>query len=78
MAVPVLEPRVAAEARRNRPLVLEKRDGTVLTPGPVQAKPLQGSAVGRTCGGAGQSMPAGVGLPTLRIDGLTLDGTRVA
>ena len=28
-----------------------------------------------TCGKDGQSVPVGVGLPTLRIDGLTVGGT---
>jgi TldD protein len=31
-----------------------------------------------TCGKDGQSIPVGVGLPTLRIDNLTVGGTRVA
>lgn len=31
-----------------------------------------------TCGKDGQSVPVGVGLPTLRIDGITVGGTRVA
>jgi TldD protein len=30
-----------------------------------------------TCGKDGQSVPVGVGLPTIRIDGLTVGGTRV-
>ncbi|HXG03417.1 MAG TPA: metallopeptidase TldD-related protein, partial [Candidatus Binatia bacterium] len=30
-----------------------------------------------TCGKDGQSVPVGVGLPTLRIDGLTVGGTHV-
>jgi len=29
-----------------------------------------------TCGKDGQSVPVGVGLPTIRIDGLTVGGTR--
>jgi TldD protein len=29
-----------------------------------------------TCGKEGQSVPVGVGLPTLRIDGLTVGGTQ--
>jgi TldD protein len=29
-----------------------------------------------TCGKDGQSVPVGVGLPTLRIDGITVGGTR--
>jgi TldD protein len=29
-----------------------------------------------TCGKNGQSVPVGVGLPTIRIDGLTVGGTR--
>ena len=29
-----------------------------------------------TCGKDGQQVPVGVGLPTLRIDGLTVGGTR--
>jgi TldD protein len=29
-----------------------------------------------TCGKDGQSVPVGVGLPTLKIDGLTVGGTR--
>ncbi|MGB6089929.1 MAG: metallopeptidase TldD-related protein, partial [Candidatus Binataceae bacterium] len=33
------------------------------------------SGVG-TCGKDGQSVPVGVGLPTIRIDGLTVGGTR--
>jgi TldD protein len=32
------------------------------------------SGVG-TCGKEGQSVPVGVGMPTLRIDGLTVGGT---
>ncbi|HEY8205928.1 MAG TPA: metallopeptidase TldD-related protein, partial [Myxococcaceae bacterium] len=31
-----------------------------------------------TCGKDGQSVPVGVGLPTLRIDGITVGGTKVA
>ena len=31
-----------------------------------------------TCGKDGQSVPVGVGLPTLRIDGITVGGTRVS
>jgi TldD protein len=31
-----------------------------------------------TCGKAGQGVPVGVGLPTLRIDGLTVGGTQAA
>jgi TldD protein len=31
-----------------------------------------------TCGKEGQSVPVGVGLPTIRIDGLTVGGTAVA
>jgi TldD protein len=30
-----------------------------------------------TCGKDGQSVPVGVGLPTIRIDGITVGGTRV-
>jgi TldD protein len=30
-----------------------------------------------TCGKDGQSVPVGVGLPTLRIDDITVGGTRV-
>ena len=30
-----------------------------------------------TCGKNGQSVPVGVGQPTLKIDGLTVGGTRV-
>ena len=33
------------------------------------------SGVG-TCGKDGQSVPVGVGLPTIRIDGITVGGTR--
>jgi len=29
-----------------------------------------------TCGKDGQSVPVGVGLPTIRIDGITVGGTR--
>jgi TldD protein len=29
-----------------------------------------------TCGKNGQSVPVGVGLPTIRINGLTVGGTR--
>jgi TldD protein len=29
-----------------------------------------------TCGKAGQSVPVGVGLPTIRIDELTVGGTQ--
>jgi TldD protein len=29
-----------------------------------------------TCGKDGQSVPVGVGLPTIKIDGLTVGGTR--
>ena len=29
-----------------------------------------------TCGKDGQSVPVGVGLPTMRIDGLTVGGTQ--
>ena len=47
----------------------------------------RGSAIGNdmtldpgigTCGKAGQGVPVGVGLPTLRIDGLTVGGTQAA
>ena len=31
-----------------------------------------------TCGKDGQSVPVGVGLPTIRIDGLTVGGTQAA
>jgi len=30
-----------------------------------------------TCGKDGQSVPVGVGLPTIRIDGITVGGTQV-
>ena len=30
-----------------------------------------------TCGKNGQSVPVGVGQPTLRIDGLTIGGTKI-
>src|SRR5690606_2378666 len=49
-------------------------------PGAMQQVKLVGndmrldSGVG-TCGKDGQSVPVGVGLPTLRIDGLTVGGT---
>ena len=33
------------------------------------------TAIG-TCGKDGQSVPVGVGLPTIRIDGITVGGTR--
>jgi len=29
-----------------------------------------------TCGKDGQSVPVGVGMPTIKIDGLTVGGTR--
>ena len=29
-----------------------------------------------TCGKDGQSVPVGVGLPTIKIDGITVGGTR--
>jgi TldD protein len=31
-----------------------------------------------TCGKEGQSVPVGVGQPTLKIDAITVGGTRVA
>jgi TldD protein len=31
-----------------------------------------------TCGKDGQSIPVGVGLPTLRIDNMTVGGTKVS
>jgi TldD protein len=61
------------------------RDATLIGNGPEVLKRV--GAIGNdlaldpgigTCGKAGQGVPVGVGLPTLRIDGLTVGGTAAA
>ncbi len=61
------------------------KDATLIGVGPevlkhvsmVGCDPKPDPGIG-TCGKGGQSVPVGVGLPTVRIDGVTVGGTKVA
>lgn len=65
---------------RNGKVTYPVKGATLIGSGPIQQVSLIGNdlrldpGVG-TCGKDGQSVPVGVGQPTLRIDGLTVGGT---